>query len=48
MINTEANKENVFRNILRAPIQFEERHAIGFIKHAIEFYTDCLEKNEIL
>lgn len=45
--NTEGNKDDVIKNIIKASHMIEKRQAIGFVKHAIEFYQDCLEEKEI-
>jgi len=47
VINIDGKQENVIQNIVTAAASIRKRHCIGFIKHSIQHYQDCLNKNEI-
>lgn len=41
------DEEDVVRNITISCQKIKTRHIVGFVKHSIEYYLDCLDKNEI-
>lgn len=47
-INTKGEKEVVIQNIIKASQNITKRQCIGFVKHSISFYQDCLDRKSII
>ena len=41
------NQKDVISNIISSSKEINERHALGFIKHSVKYYIDCLDLKDI-